>query len=76
MQNRQRGNASAAAGCLLQIVLYTVMFGEHPEQSTYLIYTVYSLICIVKSVFGVRRLYREQQNAKKEGQPLENSIEM
>lgn len=52
--------------CLLQIVLYAVMIREQPEQSTYLVYTAYSLVCIVKSVFSVRRLYREQQNAKKQ----------
>lgn len=62
--------------CLLQIVLYAIMIREQPEQSTYLVYTVYSLVCIVRSVFSVRQLYREQQNAKKECKGLENTREM
>lgn len=44
----------------LSPVLDIVMMPEHPERITYLIYAIYSLICIVRQFFTVRKLYAEQ----------------
>lgn len=45
--------------------LYVTMLGETPEMITYLIYSVYSFICIVFAFFQARRLYNKQQDKNK-----------
>lgn len=41
--------------------LYITMLNETPETATYLIFSVYSFICIVFSFFEARKLYKIQQ---------------
>lgn len=46
---------------LISIFLHAYMMIEQPEQLTYLIFSVYSFICIVRGFFQARALYKEQQ---------------
>lgn len=46
---------------IIGIVLYITMLGDSPEIATYLIYSVYSFICIVFAFFEARKLYDTQQ---------------
>jgi len=46
---------------VLNIVLYIATMQYHPEQITYLIYSCYSMTCVVIQFFRVRKLYAEQQ---------------
>ena len=48
------------------IVLYAVMLRERPIQMTYLIYNVYALICSMRALFKMNRMYIEQNVTKKE----------
>ncbi len=48
---------------LVSAALYISMLSEHPEQATYLIYTLYSLTCCIIAFFRIRKLYAEQQKA-------------
>ena len=45
----------------LTVLLYLEMIAENPAQATHLIYAVYTLICIVRQFFSVRRIYQKQQ---------------
>ncbi len=45
--------------------LYITMLGESPEMTTYLIYSVYSFICIVFAFFESKKLYNSQQTGIK-----------
>ncbi len=56
--------ALMAAGGVVSAFLYLSMLAEHPEQITYLIYTLYSLTCCVIAGFRIVKLYREQQNTE------------
>ena len=49
---------------IVSIVLNLATMQEHPEQITYLIFSFYSMICVTQGFFRVRKLYKEQQNAK------------
>lgn len=51
-------------GGILNLILYGTMLRDNPQQLTYLIYSVYSLICIVLQCISVHGLYREQQKIK------------
>ena len=42
-------------------VLYITMLNDTPEMATYLIYSVYSFICIVFAFFEAKKLYSSQQ---------------
>ena len=46
--------------CVISIVLYAVMLKSSPEQITYLIFSVYSLICNTIAFLKARRLFKEQ----------------
>ncbi len=46
--------------------LYITMLGDTPEMTTYLIYSVYSFICIVFAFFQAKKLYNSQQAETKE----------
>lgn len=46
---------------ILSIALYVTMLEESPETLTYLIFSVYSFICICFAFFEARRLYKAQQ---------------
>lgn len=50
--------------CALTVVLYITMLEGAPDTATYLIYSVYSLICVAFAVFEARRLYALQQKEK------------
>jgi len=45
---------------LISIALNIATMTTHPEQITYLVYSIYSFICIVQQFFRVRKLYAEQ----------------
>lgn len=49
---------------ILNITLNLVMMKEHPEQITYLIYSLYSFVCIFRQFFSVRKLYNEQKKGE------------
>lgn len=46
---------------IIGTALYITMLGDTPEITTYLIYSVYSFICIVVAFFQARKLYDSQQ---------------
>ncbi|MBQ2847284.1 MAG: nicotinamide mononucleotide transporter [Clostridia bacterium] len=46
---------------IIGIALYVQMLGETPEMTTYLIYSVYSFICIVIAFFQAKKIYNSQQ---------------
>lgn len=46
---------------IIGTVLYVTMLNETPETATYLIFSVYSFICIVFAFFEARKLYKIQQ---------------
>ena len=46
---------------IIGIALYVTMLPETPEMTTYLIFSVYSFICIVFAFFKARKLYDSQQ---------------
>ena len=46
---------------VISIILYITMLSDSPEIATYLIYSVYSFICIVFAFFQAKRLYDTQQ---------------
>ncbi len=46
---------------VIGIVLYIDMLNETPEMATYLIYAIYSFICIVFAFFQAKKLYNNQQ---------------
>ncbi|MBE6597276.1 MAG: nicotinamide mononucleotide transporter [Ruminococcaceae bacterium] len=45
---------------LIGIALNFATMQDHPEQITYLIFAIYSLICVTIGFFRVRKLYAEQ----------------
>ena len=51
--------------CILGIILNVVTTIDHPEQITYLIYSVFSLICVTRGFISVRNLYKEQKERGK-----------
>ncbi len=57
-------------GNLVSAALYISMFGEHPEQATYLIFTLYSLTCCVIAFFRIRKLYAEQQKKEQNNEGI------
>lgn len=48
---------------VFSIVLDSTMMQEHPGQITYLVFSCYSMICIIRQFFSVRKLYKEQKGA-------------
>ena len=46
---------------IIGIALYIQMLAEVPEMTTYLIFSVFSFICIVFAFFEARKLYKSQQ---------------
>ena len=51
----------AILGQILSILLYSVMLRENPAQLTYLIFSVYALICNGISAVYMQRLYNRQR---------------
>ncbi len=47
---------------IIGIILYITMLSDTPETATYLIFSVYSFICIVFAFFEAKKLYKTQQN--------------
>ena len=45
----------------LTTVMYSLMVGESPEMWVYLIFSIYSYVCIISQLVSVRRLRREQK---------------
>ena len=54
------------AGVGISIVLYSQMLHTKPIQITYLIYSVYALVCSVKALGKMNRLYIEQKTEESE----------
>jgi len=50
---------------IITIMLNLQTMVNHPGQITYLIFSLYSIICIIRGFFSVRRLYREQKSDEK-----------
>lgn len=50
---------------IINIFLYIQMLPDSPETMTYLIFSVYSFICICLAFFEARKLYKIQQNSDK-----------
>ena len=48
---------------VLNITLYVQMVQQEPKQWTYLIYTVYALVCGIVSAIYMHRLYNKQKTA-------------
>ena len=46
---------------VLGIALHIATMKTYPEQITYVIFSVYSLICVTAQFFRVRKLYARQQ---------------
>jgi nicotinamide riboside transporter PnuC len=46
---------------IIGIILNIATMKAHPQQITYLIFSIYSLICVIRGFFMVLRLYKEQQ---------------
>lgn len=47
---------------IIGIALYIQMLEQSPEMTTYLIYSVYSFICIVFAYFKAKKIYGNQQS--------------
>ncbi len=50
---------------IIGTALYIAMLKDTPEMTTYLIYSVYSFICIVFAFFQAKKLYNSQQTEVK-----------
>ena len=50
----------------LTVWLYWEMIAQNPAQTTHLIYAIYTMICIIRQFFSVRRIYQKQQKNKKQ----------
>ena len=48
---------------VLTLILYSVMLKTEPTQATYLVYTAYSLICILRGTLNVHKIYHAQRAA-------------
>lgn len=48
---------------ICSIVLDVTMMQEHPGQITYLVFSVYSMICMIRQFISVKNLYKEQKKA-------------
>ena len=51
-----------ALGQVFSLILYISMLKTNPEQLTYLVYSLYSLICIIQAFIRTRGIYAEQQS--------------
>lgn len=49
---------------IIQIILYITMLKDKPEQMTYLVFSVYSFICVCRAFFSARKLYRQQHESE------------
>lgn len=49
---------------IIGIILYIPMLGETPDILPFLIFSVYSFICIIFAFFEARKLYKKQNNIK------------
>ena len=46
---------------VIGIALYVQMLGDSPELTTYLIFSIYSFICITVAFFQAKKIYKNQQ---------------
>ncbi|MBQ9735985.1 MAG: nicotinamide riboside transporter PnuC [Clostridia bacterium] len=51
---------------VLTVVLHAMIIRSAPAQLPYLIYSIYSVVCVALAFLKTRSLYREQQREKKE----------
>ena len=54
------------AQCVLGVFLNIQMVVNDPKETTYLIYGVYALYCVICAFINVQKFYKEQQKALKE----------
>lgn len=50
----------------IQIILYVQMIKSNPQQTIYLIFSVYSLLCIIVQFINAKKLYSLQKNKSPE----------
>ena len=46
----------------LCILLYALMVADAPEQTCYLVYAVYSLICVIRGAINIHKIYAAQKS--------------
>ncbi len=46
---------------VVSIILYIDVISKSPEQTTYLVYSVYSLVCLTVQFINARKFYKQQQ---------------
>lgn len=51
---------------VIGIVLYITMVGDNSEIATHLIFSVYSLVCVIFAFFEAQKLYKKQQSEQVE----------
>ncbi len=56
--------AITVLGVILSTVLYIRMLADTPEQTTYLVFNVYSLACTTAAAFRIRKVCEEQNEEK------------
>lgn len=49
-----------SVGSFVNILLYISMLAQNPEQTTYLVYSCYSFICVTISIFKAKKIYDSQ----------------
>lgn len=59
---------------VIGIALYVQMLGETPEIAAYLIFSIYSFICIVLAFFEAKKLYNKQSETEIEDNREEEEI--
>lgn len=47
---------------IISIFLHIQMMADYPAQITYLVFSLYSMICVTRGFFRVRKLYAEQNS--------------
>ena len=61
---------------VVSLVLDSSIMAENPARIAFFIYSIYSMICIIRQFFSVRRLWREQQGKTSENTSDEASEDM
>ena len=51
---------------VVSIILDAVMMADNPARITFLVFSVYSMICVTMQFITVQKLYREQQRGDAE----------
>ena len=49
------------AGCVLNIIIYITLMTENIAQITYLVYSLFSSVCVIMAVKYIADVYKEQK---------------